>query len=172
MEIVDLYDNQKRNLHKTFERFSGEPQKGEYKQTVHIWILNSKGELLIQRRSDTRERNPGKWAFTGGGVDSGETSLQGAIRELGEELGMIVKDKEMDFIISFKREHVFVDVWLIKKDISVSDLKLQEEEVSEVKWVSIEELTEMIRNNEFVKSIKLYYELFLHILEKCYDIKN
>ena len=172
MEIVDLYDNQKRNLHKTFERFSGEPQKGEYKQTVHIWILNSKGELLIQRRSDTRERNPGKWAFTGGGVDSGETSLQGAIRELGEELGMIVKDKEMDFIISFKREHVFVDVWLIKKDISVSDLKLQEEEVSEVKWVSIEELTEMIRNNEFVKSIKLSYELFLHILEKCYDIKD
>lgn len=171
MELIDLYDSQKRNLHKTFDRFSGEPVKGEYKQTVHVWVLNSKGELLIQKRSDTRMRNPGKWAFTGGGVDTGETSLQGAMRELKEELGIMTREKEMDFVASFKREHVFVDVWLTKRDILISDLKLQKEEVAEAKWVSIPELTKMIDNNEFVKSTKLYYQLFLQILEKCYDIK-
>ena len=53
MEIIDLYDRQKRKLNKTFDRWSGEPIDGEYKQTVHVWILNSKGELLIQKRSST-----------------------------------------------------------------------------------------------------------------------
>lgn len=171
MEIIDLYDRQKRKLNKTFDRWSGEPVEGEYKQTVHIWFLNSKGELLVQKRSMTRTRNPGKWAFTGGAVDTGETSLQSAIREVEEELGLKFLEEELDFIISFKREHVFVDVWLIRADIDINEIKMQEEEVEEVKWVSLSELTEMIRKDEFVKSTKLYYELFIRILENCYDVK-
>lgn len=171
MEIIDLYDRQKRKLDKTFDRWSGEPVEGEYKQTVHIWILNSKGELLIQKRSSTRERNPGKWAFTGGAVDTGETSLECAAREVEEELGLKFSEEKLDFIISFKREHVFVDVWLIRADIGIDEIKMQEEEVEEVKWVSISELTEMINKEEFVKSTKLYYELFIRILENCYNVK-
>lgn len=170
MELIDLYDRQKRNLHKKFERFSGEPQNGEYKQTVHIWILNSNGELLIQKRSADRARNPNKWAFTGGGVDTGENSLQAAVRELREELGIAVDEKMMDFIISFKREHVFVDVWLLVYEVSICDLKLQKEEVADVKWVTIPELAKTIENGEFVKSIKLYYSLFLQILKNCYGV--
>lgn len=170
MEWIDLYDRQKRNMHKTFERWSGEPDTGEYKQSVHIWILNSRGELLIQKRTESRRRNPGKWGFTGGMVDQGETSLEGAMREVEEELGMKVSDQEMEFVISFKREYVFVDVWLIQKDVEIEDLTLQEEEVSEVKWVTIPELKNMIESGEFVKSTKLYSELFFRILEKCYGI--
>ena len=172
MELVDLYDRQKRNLNKTFERWSGEPIEGEYKQSVHIWILNSKGELLIQKRADNRLRNPGKWAFTGGMVDKGETSLNGAVRELKEELGIEVTEEKMDFIISFKREHVFVDVWLLQYDIAIEDLILQREEVSEAKWVSISELNRMIEDGSFVKSTKLYFELFERILENCYKLEK
>ena len=60
MELVNLYDRQKRNTNKIFDRWSGEPEKGEYKQSVHIWILNSRGELLIQKRTEDRVRNPRK----------------------------------------------------------------------------------------------------------------
>ena len=171
MEIIDLYDRQKRRLHKTFDRYSGEPGEGEYKQNVHIWFLNSKGELLIQKRSESRSRNPGKWAFTGGAVDAGETSLESAMREVREELGLTFAEDELDFLLSFKREYAFVDVWLIETNIEIDEIKLQEEEVSEVKWVSIREVTNMLEKGEFVKSTKLYYDLFLKILENCYAVR-
>lgn len=172
MELIDLYDRQKRNTHKTFERWSGEPEKGKYKQSVHIWVMNHKGELLIQKRSENRRRNPGKWGFTGGMVDKGETSLVGAVRELKEELGIEVTEDKMDFIISFKREHVFVDVWLLEYDVAIEKLNLQEEEVSEAKWVTVDELKNMIENGQFVQSIHLYWELLIKILKNCYELKE
>ena len=95
MEIIDLYNGKREKINKTFIREEGEPEEGEYKLSVHVWILNSRGEILIQKRNENLKRNPGKWAFTGGVVDSGETSVEGAIRESKEELGIdIAKDME------------------------------------------------------------------------------
>ena len=172
MELIDLYDRQKRRLNKTFDRWSGEPDEGEYKHTVHMWFLNSKGELLIQKRSEFKRRNAGKWSYTAGAVDSGETTLDGARREILEELGIELKEEQLDFIVSFKREHCFVDVWLVQMELDISKLKLQEEEVSEVKWVTIEELEELIKKEEFVKSISLYYDTLLNVLKTCYGVNN
>jgi len=172
MEIVDLYDRQKRILNKRIDRYSSKQLDGEYMQTVHIWIINSKGELLIQKRSTNKPKNPGKWACTAGAVDAGETSLDGAKREVKEELGLELEEDKFDFLISFKREFTFIDVWLIKADIEISDIKLQEEEVDEAKWISINELEKMLETEEFVQSIKLYYDLFMSILEKYYNINK
>lgn len=171
MEIIDLYNNKKQKLNKKMERGMGEPKVGEYKLSVHTWILNSKGEFLIQKRRSDLKRNPGKWAFTGGAVDTGENSVEGAIREVQEELGITVKEEEIELLLTFKREHGFVDVYLVKKDIAIEDVKVQEEEVDEAKWVSLEELNSMLKNDEFVKSAKLYYELFIRLLEKCHGLK-
>lgn len=167
MEMVDLYNAQKENLHKKWERKSTiEPPTGEYKLDVHVWFLNSKDELLIQKRGDNLKRHPGKWNFTGGAVDSDETSLEGAIRETKEELGIDVDN--LEYLLSFKREHDFVDVWLAKTDINLDELTLSEREVSEVKWVSLEELEELMNSKQFVPSLSLYYELFKKLLYKCY----
>lgn len=170
MELLDLYDNKKEKLHKVFDRNSGEPKEGEYKLSVHSWIINSKGHILIQKRNETIKRHPGKWAFTGGAVDAGESSLEGAIREVKEELGILTSKDEIEFFISFKREKGFVDVWLIKKDIDIKDISLQKEEVSTAKWVSLKELKQLIDNDEFVPSVKLYFELFARLLKKCHNI--
>jgi mutator protein MutT len=171
MEIIDLYNGKREKLNKTFIREEGEPEKGEYKLAVHVWILNSKGEVLIQKRSENLKRNPGKWAFTGGIVDSGETSLEGAIRESKEELGIDIDKNKIELLLSFKREHGFVDVWLVKDNIEINNLVIQESEVSETKWVSIKELKKLIDNKQFVKSIELYYELLIKLLEKCHHVE-
>lgn len=171
MEVIDLYDGRREKLNKTFIRETGEPKQGEYKLSVHVWFLNSKGELLIQKRNKNLKRNPNKWAFTGGIVDANETSIEGAIREAKEELGIDVDKNKIELLLSFKREHGFVDVWLIKDDININDLLLQKSEVSEVRWVSIKELKYLIDSEQFVKSIELYYDLFKKLLEKCYNIK-
>lgn len=170
MEVIDLYNAKKEKLGKTFIREQGEPEDGEYKLSVHVWILNSKGEVLIQKRNENLKRNPGKWAYTGGIVDEGETSLEGAIRETKEELGIDVEDK-IEYLLSFKRERGFVDVWLVKYDIDIENITLQGEEVSEAKWVSIKELKELMNSGKFVKAIDLYYDLFETLLVKCHNVK-
>ena len=170
MEIIDLYDSKKQKLNKTMERSAGEPADGEFKLSVHTWILNSKGELLIQKRNENLKRNPGKWAFTGGAVDTDETSLNGAKREVKEEIGIEVKDDEIEYLLSFKREKGFVDVWLVKKDIAIEDLKLQDEEVSEARWVSLKTLTELAEKGEMVNSVNLYIELLVKLLKKCHNV--
>ena len=170
MEIIDLYDNKKQKLNKTMVRLAGEPAAGEFRLSVHIWILNSKGELLIQKRSESVKKNPGKWAFTGGVVDTNETSLEGAIREVKEELGVNVRNEEIEYLLSFKREKGFVDVWLVKKDISIDEVILQKEEVAEVKWVSIKEMIELMETGEMVASIDLYLDIFVKLLKKCHNI--
>lgn len=81
MEVLDLYDARKNKLNKTFVRDSGETKEGEFRQTVHVWLINENNQLLIQQRSFNMKRNPGKWAFTGGLPVSGESSLDGAISQ-------------------------------------------------------------------------------------------
>lgn len=166
MELLDLYNNRKEKLNKTWDRNSGETRPGEYKLSVHMWLMNSKNELLIQKRVATKNTHPNKWAFTGGAVDAGESSYEGAKREIQEELGLTIND--LDLLISFRREHDFVDVWVAKIDVAIEDLKLLEEEVSEAKWASLEEIEKLMQEDKFVPALNLYYDLFKKLLYKNY----
>ena len=162
MELVDKLDNKRQPLHKIVERH--EKIDGEYRQSVHTWIQNSKGEFLIQKRSPNKTTFPNMWSQTGGGVDAGETSLQGALRECKEELGININPDNMEFILSFKRKYVFVDVWLVKQDIDISKIVLQEE-VSDVKWATIDEIKELRKNRQLAKSIDIYFDMFINLID-------
>lgn len=171
MEILNLYDNKKNKSVKTLIREKGDPLDGEFKLSVHLWIMNDEGKFLIQRRSANRKTNPNKWAFTGGAVDFGEESYQGAIREAKEEMGISLNPENVEFLLGFKREHDFVDVFLAKDNTNINDVKMQEDEVSESRWVTPLELAQIISNGDFVPAINLYYDLFKKLLEKCNGIK-
>lgn len=86
--------------------------------------------------------------------------VDGAIREVKEELNINTNKDNIELILSFKREHDFVDVWLIRQNVRISDIILQKEEVSKVKYVSFNELEKMIKAEEFVSSVNLYFDLF------------
>lgn len=134
--------------------------------------MNDNGEFLIQKRSSIRQINSNKWAFTGGTIIAGEKSEEGAMSETKEELGIDLNINDLEFLLSFKREHDFLDVWLARVNIKLENIKIQEEEVSEVKWVSLKELDTIINNGEFVPVINLYYDLFKKLLIKCHNLKN
>ena len=162
MEIVDKLNNKRQFLNKTTER--KEKILGEYRQSAHTWIMNSEGKFLMQKRSPNKNTFPNMWSTTGGGVDSGETPLQGALRECKEELGIDISESNIELILSFKRKYDFVDVWLAKLDINIDDIILQEEEVTAVKWCSIEEIRSMKKNGELAASIDIYFDMFLSLL--------
>lgn len=156
MEMRDLYDIN-RNL--TGKRiFKGDViPENTYIMIVVIFIQNEKNEFLIQKRSIQKD---GLWATTGGHPKSGESSLEGIITEVKEELGIVI-----DRPILFKQasgKNTICDLYYIKKNIDLKDIVLQEEEVSSVKWASIDEINELMKNNEFKES---HYKMFMDFLE-------
>lgn len=157
MEKVDIYDRNREKTYKVKER--NKLEEGEYRISVHIWIVNSKNELLIQKRTMDSKKFPGMWSQTGGGVLAGENSKEAVKRESKEELNLEIKDDEIYYIGSYVRKKDIADVWLVKKQIEVNNLKLQEEEVAEIKLVTFEEFDEMIKNGIVVPSINPSYLL-------------
>ena len=163
MEYVDKFDNKRRKINKVTERY--DEISGEYRQSMHIWIQNSKKEFLIQKRAKTKKIYPGMWATTGGGVDKGETTLDTVVRELKEELGIDVNLQNVELILSFKRDYDFVDVYLLKMDIDLHNIVMQEEELDEVKWVNEEELKNLWENGLFTDSNMFYYDFLKKVIQ-------
>ena len=147
MEKRDLYDADRNLTGETI--FKGEPiPDGRYIVVVLVYIQNSKGQFLIQKRS--LEKN-GKYASTGGHAKSGETGLQGMITEIKEEIGLDVKPEELKLIYTGRedKEQVFFDLFFLKKDIDIKKLTLQKEEVDSVEWLSVDEIDALIKNDLF-----------------------
>lgn len=160
MEILDLYDKDKKITNLQISRGVKVP-KGYYRLVVHICIFNNKGEMLIQKRASYKKWGD-KWDISVGGcVSAGETSDVAAMREVKEEIGLDIdlKDKRCNFTFTF--EDGFDDIYLVNvDDIDLSTLKLQQTEVSEVKWMTEEEILKMNETGEFIP----YQESYLKLL--------
>ncbi len=64
---------------------------GDWHQSAHIWIMNSKHELLMQKRSPNVENEPNLWDISSAGhIPTGANALDTAMREVREELGLIL----------------------------------------------------------------------------------
>ncbi len=159
MELVDILNKQKELTGKTVDKH--EVPEGFYRLSVHIWIMNDKGELLLQQRLSTAHKFPNAWSNTGGAVQAGESSIDGAIRELKEELGIDITKEELEFIASYKRPRDYADVWLLNKNINIDDIIIAEDEVQDVKWATMQEFEKLLDDNKAVKSSYDYLKLYL-----------
>lgn len=147
-EYWDLFDRNGKPLCRSIRR--GERLRaGEYHLVVHIWVVNSMGRFLIQRRSPRRKLMPNVWAVTSGSAVAGESSLLAAQRELSEELGITLPPEEFRKVGRITRRNSLCDIWLVYKDVAVPDMRLQREEVSQVRWVTPDQLFEMIKERSF-----------------------
>ena len=147
-ELWDIYDKCRQKTGKTMERGKNFG-KGDYHLVAHIWPLNSKGELLIQKRQEHLTWRPGIWAATGGSAVAGENAYEAALRELKEELGITGVEDSIEFLMEIKRHDSLCSIWLVPCDIPAEQLVLQKEEVADAKWASRKEIHRMIAANEF-----------------------
>ena len=95
MENVDIFNKRREKLGNIKER--GKLGKNEYSISAHVWLLED-DKLWIQQRSNEKKIFPGLWEQSGGGVISGETSLEAVKRETKEELGLDIQDEEITYI--------------------------------------------------------------------------
>ena len=102
MEIWDLYN---RDFEVIGEHIRGKemPEDG-YHLVVHIWIRNPKGEYLMTQRSASKKTYPLAWECVGGSVLKGEESLHAALREVHEEVGIVLKPEEGRKVLTIVRE--------------------------------------------------------------------
>lgn len=148
MELWDIFDVKGGKTSRTIIR--GQPLKeGEYHLVTHVFIINNKKEFLIQKRSMKKNLWPGRWDVTAGAVVSGEDSLTGAIREIKEELGIILVPEKFSFITRLQGKDCFIDVWAAFADVSLDNVIMQDGEVEEVRFVKSEDLIKTIFNAEY-----------------------
>ena len=127
-ELRDLYDEFGNKTELTYYK-GDEIPKGYYPMVVMIAIENSDGKFLMQKRVPEKG---GDYGVTGGHPKSGETPYEGIITEVKEEPGCDGKD-------CYK-------MYYVKADLDIADLNIQKEELTLVKYFSMQELEEMVEN--------------------------
>lgn len=127
-------------------------EEGILHQGVDVWIINSEGKILIQKRSPQKRLQPNVWAMTGGSVIKGETLLETLQREAKEELGINLDIKNAIKINHYRSGNVWLDEYIVKQDIDLKDIVMQEEEVSEVKFATYDEIEKIYQDNMFMKN--------------------
>jgi 8-oxo-dGTP pyrophosphatase MutT (NUDIX family) len=151
MEYFDLYDRNFNKLDKKMIR-GGHNEVGEYHLVVHIWIRNSEGKYLVQERNKDTDVIPHQWAATGGAVIAGETSIEGAIRETYEEIGVLLKEEDLilkkRYFVDHEQSNYITDLYLVEKDLKIDELVLDYDEVASVKYFTLDEIYDLIKQNK------------------------
>jgi isopentenyl-diphosphate delta-isomerase type 1 len=129
---------------------------GKRHRAVHLYLFNSKNELLLQRRALTADHYPGVFSISVlGHVNAGEPSSATVRREIEEELGINASQLKIDFLFSYFSEAVlnetyidrqFNDVYVTRVEINLEQIRFDRSEVSEVKFVPFEDFREMVLN--------------------------
>lgn len=150
-------------------------EKGLWHRAIYGFIFNSNGDVLLQKRSKNKKLWPNLWDVTAGGhVLSGEFGSQALIREVKEELNIEINKNDIEYLVGSTSEVMrngmkdnhFNECYIITKDVDINDIKLQEEEVSDIKWFTKQEILKKIDNNFYEITdktgpwnfLKKYYE--------------
>lgn len=164
MELRDLYNKNKEKTNEIIYSTEEIPEN-RYILVELVLIQNTKGEILIQKRS---QQKGGEYALTSGHAKSGETPIQGIITEIKEELGIEVAKNELRLIHSDRDDNkrMFYDLFYLKKDYDISKMNLQEEEVTDVLWLSENDVRTLSHNNNFKKSHIEAFEIIMNKIKE------
>jgi len=173
MEFLDVYTKDGQKTGQIFLR-SEVHKKGLWHKAVDVWIINDNKEILIQLRSKNKENSPNMWDISAAGhASSGDSDIVAAMRETKEELGLVLKEVDIEEIgtihFSQKRENYINNeinkIYIVKTDKKISDMEIQEEEVSDIKFIPFFELRKKIdkKDKSFVRHDEEYQILFKYL---------
>lgn len=151
-EYTDLYDENKKLTGEKIYREKGKKAivpSGKFTIVVLAFIINSEGKYLVQK---TSARKKGVWAFPGGHVKSGQTSLEAIVDELKEEMNLEFDINKIELFKTYKYESAFKDVFIIRSDVNINKLVLQEDEVESAQFLTADEINKLIEKDMIRKT--------------------
>lgn len=148
---------------------------GLYHASVHIWFYTINGKILLQKRAKDKDTFPNLWDVSvAGHIGAGETPKNSALRETEEEIGLPIDEKNLDFIGTYFSEKqpnpdIFDNelhyIFLSELKVSIEELTLQKEEVSEIKLIPIQLLMNHLKDidakTNYVPHDPKYYDFVL-----------
>lgn len=174
LDVLDQFGNLK-GIVKTREEIH---ESGDYHRVVHTWIYNDAKNILLQKRSETLKNHPGCWDISSAGhVHSLETKEEAAVRELKEELGLIVNPNDLQFLMTIKRNKnpqnkELADIFLLELNINPDNLKFIDEEVTDAKFYSIPQIQNFLNNPESKVVNREEYPYIFHYLLTEKDLQS
>ena len=179
MEYIDIFDENNNPTGKVKEKQQAH-EDGNFHRTAHVWIINDKNELLLQKRSASKKTHPNCWDISGAGhIKAGESVVDGAIRELKEELGVEAEEKDLQYIATIKstknpKNMEFQYVYLLNCNKEIEEYIFEDNEVSEVKYIFYKDLEKMVE--EKIEGLLIHEEeykyLFTYITNKNIKIRK
>lgn len=165
MELLDIYDNFGNTTGKTIIRKDKNTKlnDNEHIAVAVIFIENDEGKFLMQKTSSEKG---GEFSSTGGHVNKNETPLETIKREVKEELGISIdNEKIIDYgYIIYDMPIRFM--FYLKKNVDIKDITVQQEEVDYVKYMTKEEIQNLINNNLITKSHGIIFNKILELKNK------
>lgn len=158
-ELFDLYDSDRNPLLRVHQRDVPLPT-GLYHVVVSVWTVNERDEILLTLRSAEKHLMPNLWESTSGSVIAGETSMEAALRELREETGIVATAEDIFFLGTTRKAASFVDIFVVRKTVDLSEIVLQAEETVAAKWVTFAELQAMERRGDLAFPISYQFPAF------------
>jgi len=150
-EFIDIYD-QSGNLTGATKARGDVREEGEYALVCGLWIINPKGQALIQKRAMVKRSSPGKWDITGGYASAGEDSVTACLREVYEEIGLSLRSEDITLMQRNFDKRAIYDDYIAFSDWDISKAVLQPNEVSEIRWASLDEVVCMYHDGLFIYS--------------------
>jgi isopentenyl-diphosphate Delta-isomerase len=176
-EYLDILDEQGNKTGESRSYLEAH-EKGLTHAAVHVWFVNSKKEILLQKRGKDRKFFPSHWDISAAGhVSAGQTHLEAATRETKEELGLNILESDLNLICTLRTDSVFPEmgmnnrefnpVYVVREDINISDIKLEDGEVEAVKFLSLGEFKKWVdRVGEKMTPHEEEYAKLIEYLEK------
>lgn len=168
MEFISIYNDLGQMTDETIEK--NEAHKNALlHRGVCVWIINSNDELLLQTRSShVMFSNMLDISFSGH-IMAGETSVEAAIREGSEELGIKLDVDQLQYLFTCREyggvegyfENEIDDVFLYRADIPINEFKFLDKEVEKIAYVSLTEFENMVESKS---SLLLPYDTHYHFL--------
>ncbi len=146
MEWNDIYDRNRQptgRLHRRGTKWG----KGEYGLVVCVWVYDGQGKVLMTKRAPGKSF-AGTWENSGGAAQAGETSLQAIRRELFEETGIRAEESEFELLETSRDDIAFYDYYCIHRQTPIAQIVLQPGETADAKWVTLEQVYQMIERKE------------------------
>ncbi len=161
-------------------------KEGHYHHTAHIWFYTKQGQILLQQRAASKTIHPLLWDVSvAGHIDAGETIKVGAIREIREEIGLLINETDLQKIGVFKCfqsypngiiDNEFHNTFIAELKVPLSALKCQPEEVEALKLVSLNDFLNLLKNSEtnshFVSTNKGYYLKIINAIKSQLQLSN
>ncbi len=172
-ELIDIYDSKNRPLNEKKMK-SEAHRKGLWHRVAHVWIYNSNKEIMLQLRAKDKEVYPNVWDISvAGHIAAGEKEIVSAMREVEEEIGLKIEERELkllnirnvQFTTNTTINNEIIYLYLLKYDGNIKQLKIQEEELQEIKFFKLKELEKQLKEtpDKFTPYGNYFYEIIERI---------